>query len=344
MKTGKERFDEIMRQVEEDLRNKRDFYVEPNELRLDQRGRLYERSGLLSNLDLNDWALSQLCNKIGIPTRYFKKCPPELQAINANYWFSNTEFESNWLLRTRLNDYKNASYGGLVRGVLTEKYSLFDDHEILYILEKILHHTGTGDDDFKIVMWYRDDTSFHLRIIFKDLTTSVGHTITGEPDIHQVGIHIENSEVGKKSIRITPLIYRLVCSNGLMVWTKDGDLFEQRHIHLKPQELYNRVAEGINNALKLGDETLEYLLESKEIKVEEPIEFIKKLAQDQKYSQQLTDQIIGNYMQEPGDTAFYVVQAFTRTAQQFTGDEQVEMESFAGTLLKRIKTYKELVS
>ena len=44
-------------------------------------------------------------------------------------------------------------------------------------------------------------------------------------DIVQAGVMISNSEVGLGAVSIQPLVYRLVCTNGMIV----NDMGERRH-------------------------------------------------------------------------------------------------------------------
>ncbi|NCB03486.1 MAG: hypothetical protein EOM67_15235, partial [Spirochaetia bacterium] len=61
----------------------------------------YQANGRLHDRTLTSHALSQLCNKIGIPTRYIEKCLNEgytdLAAENINQWLSN--FGKSLLIR-----------------------------------------------------------------------------------------------------------------------------------------------------------------------------------------------------------------------------------------------------
>lgn len=305
------RLQSILTELHSELEYKEDFMIHPQDIRMNNQGMMVSRGKEL-NHHVTDWALGQLAGRLnaGLPIRYLRKCPPELQALNVNHWIEKFDYEKDnpWLVRTR-----TGSNNGMVRGFLSERYSPFDDHEIIEILNKFF---GEAKSDIEVNWWHRDDTGFHLRILFNDLTTSVGTLADGKPDIHKVGLHIENSEVGKKSIRITPLVWRLVCSNGMMGWAVDGDVFKQRHLYLKPHEMYGRVAEAIGTALRVGDGAIEQLIQAKETFIADPLEVIKQLSEKNKYSKEFTEKAQGKFMEEEGNTAFHVIQAFTRACQE----------------------------
>jgi hypothetical protein len=281
---------------------------------------------------LTDWATTQMAGKLEIPVRYFKKCPPELQAAQFNHWTQNSD--TNWLLRNRVAGSEN-----LVRAVLSaDRYSKLDNEHIVEMLQGIL---GAGDKaDYDVSMWHVDDSGFHLRLTFPDLTTNIGTLADGSPDTHRVGLHIANSEVGKRSVLITPLVYRLVCTNGLMRWTNDGDSLQLRHVHLQHHEIYGRVAQAIGTALKAGDTMIKQLIEAKQTPIENPLDIIRALAEDKQYSQALTDTLTMSYavnQAQTGANLFSVVQAITETAQKASHpDYRIEMEKDAADLLVRL--------
>jgi DNA-dependent RNA polymerase auxiliary subunit epsilon len=326
---GVNRIEHIFKQLEAEVPSKQDFMIHPKDVRMNSNGQLVSRDRVLTH-HVTDWALGQLASKTnsGLPIRYLRKCPTDLQAVNVNHWMQQFDYDQDnpWLFRTKTGD-----SNGLVRGILSEKYSPFDDHEIMAILNQFF---GESHANIDIKWWHKEDTGFHLRVVFDDLTTQVGTTPDGSPDIHKVGLHIENSEVGKKSLRITPLVWRLVCSNGLMGWgANQEDMFVQRHVHLRPHEMYGRVAEAIGNALKVGDASIERLLQAKETPVINPLDVIKQLSEKNKYSKEFTEKVQGAFLQEEGNSAFYVVQAFTRACQDTASDFRVGVESDATKML-----------
>lgn len=334
---GNKKLQTILDELQREVESKNDFMIHPADIRMTKEGKLRSRGRDLNDFNITDWALGQLSSKldVGMPIRYLRKCPPELQAVNVNHWI-DAKFEkadrdkfNPWLIRTQTNNMGN----GIVRGMLSERYSPFDDHEIMSILNQFL---SGSEADIDVKWWHRDDTGFHLRLVFNDLTTTIGTTPDGRPDVHKVGLHIENSEVGKKSIKITPLVWRLVCSNGMMGWATDGDIFSQRHLYLKPHEMYGRVAEAIGTALKVGDASIEKLIQAKETPIEKPLDVIAKLAEKHKYSKEFTEKVQGKFMEEEGNNAFYVIQAFTRACQDLSADNRTGVETDSTKMLEQL--------
>lgn len=320
----------ILDGLHNELIYKKDLELRPKILRMDEDTARIVTPNQTDGYRMTDWALAQLAGRLNIDTRYLRRCPAMVQAYNVNYWLNQKRDDTKWLVRTM--DKPGQS---MVRGFLSDKYSPFDDHEMLSILTGIF---GSATN-YRIQMWHRDDTGFHLRVLLPDLTTVIGTTADGSPDRHIVALHIENSEVGKKSIKVRPLIYRMVCTNGMFGWAADGEILQQRHVHLNHNEMYGRVATAIGEGLRVGDSMMEHLLQAKETKLaDDPLDVLRQLAKNKKYSQDTTDHLQEAYYEEPGATPFHIVQAFTRAAQRYDADTRVEMERDAGQVMRSLIT------
>jgi hypothetical protein len=333
---GKKTLADIFAEIVADDSNKFDTEVEANSLLMTPEGRLTRGRGSMS---MTDWATTQLASKLEIPVRYFKACPPELQAQNFNHWASQSD--DRWLLRSR----NLGGDGKLIRAVLSaDKYGKLDNADITGMVQRMFPSSA----DYSVDMWHLDDAGFHLRMTMPDLTTDIGRLRDGRPDTHRVGVHIANSEVGKRSIIITPMVYRLVCTNGLMRWEATEGTYRRRHVitgvnaGASERIIYGEVAEAVGHALKAGNEIVETLRAAKETPVVNPLDVIKQLAADRKYSQVMTDAIQTSYaanVAQTGANAFSLVNAITESAQRTSHpDTRAEFEADAMTLLERLVT------
>lgn len=324
----KRKFDMLKHTLEQEEKTKRDMQVNLSDLFMSKDGliRRKSRNGV-SGLELSDYAMTQAFNRIGIPVKYGKKLMaerPDLVADQFNHWVSTDD--RGVLIRMRINE----DGTGFIRGFLSDRYSVLDNIQVFESLEKILQQSPTAN----LASSYIDDRRAHMRITFPDLTTDFGISTEGKHDVLQVGVDIVNSEVGASSLRVTPLVFRLVCLNGLKVWSADGDPFVQRHIHLTSNELFGRMNTAIVDAIKGGDEMLETLNNVRKIKVANPLSVIEELAKKQMYSQNLIDQAKTNFMIEPENSLYGVVNAFTRTARDLPNERRLEVEAYAGEILK----------
>lgn len=192
-------------------------------------------SNEVEELTPTTWATAQMCGRLSIPTAYFRRCPPDLQDAQFNVWtrqhdkFQSSGYKHNssngngqsssrntgsgnerWLLRAKHDS---------LRGVLSDRYTRLDNEPFLNYLEPLVPTRLQ-------VKWFAlTGESLHLRLIDPTLAREV------LPDDRlMVGLHIANSEVGKRSVTVDAIVWRLVCQNGLVRLVKGKSLLQQRHI------------------------------------------------------------------------------------------------------------------
>ncbi len=320
-------FEKLREFFENDEATKRDMVVPLNELTMEQTGKLRRHArGGVEGLALSDYAMGQAFSRLGIPVAYGRKLMkerPDLVATQFNHWTSK---ETRQVL-VRMRIHENGQ--GVIRGFLSDRYSILDNKDVFDGLSRIIETTPEAE----LTSTHIDDRRAHIRLSFPELSADFGLNPEGKPDILRVGVDIVNSEVGASSLRITPVVYRLVCTNGLKGWAPTGERFVQRHMHLTTNELYGRMSTAVVDAIRGGDTMIETLQGARKTKVEEPLDIIKELAAKQTYSQTVTDTAQRNFLIEPEPSLYGIMNAFTRTARDLPNERRLEMEEFAGSLL-----------
>ena len=163
----------------------------------------------------------QIGNALNIPAKYYdlmQEQKPELLARNVNTWFMDMKPESSFMLRSF--QYPDESIG---RALLSAYYRRIDN---LMIAETVLP-LFAGSSQFEVVSCEVTERKLYFKIVNKRLEAdvAVGDTV-------QAGVIVTNSEVGMGAVSVQPFIYRLVCSNGMVV-TEMGN----RKTHVgRPQE------------------------------------------------------------------------------------------------------------
>lgn len=66
-------------------------------------------------------------------------------------------------------------------------------------------------------------------------------------DVIEYGLDIGNSEVGLRSVQVTPITYRLVCTNGMRAWRSEAAV-RMRHVG-DPRRLHEQLKDAIPVAL-----------------------------------------------------------------------------------------------
>ena len=159
-----------------------------------------EATGQSILLGINEVAHNQIGTNLGIPAKYYDKMRaenPALLAQNVNSWFNKDPEER--MIRT---------LDGYTRAFLSKKYRRIDNLKIASAVLPII----ADMPEARVESCEVTDERLYIKVVNPRLTTEVT-----PGDIVQSGIMITNSEVGLGSMTIQPLVYRLVCTNGMVV-------------------------------------------------------------------------------------------------------------------------------
>lgn len=234
-------FDDAHELVRQDDGGKWDVTVERRDLTW-REGHLTwpQESGELC-MSPSTWATGQLCARLGIPTPYFRKCPSALQEAQANHWLRHGPHKlgEKWLLRARESQ---------LRAVLSERYNPLDNTMLLDEVRLLLPERYCVD-------WLGlAEENLHLRVVDPTRRRDVL-----PDDGLMAGLHLSNSEVGFRSVTVDALVYRLVCSNGLVRLVNGKSLLRQRHLHISESRFAGALAEAIDQELKESERFLEQM-------------------------------------------------------------------------------------
>ena len=222
---------EIMRQKGA----KEDYVVNTGNLRMEPYGsevamRVLDNDGTdrIEPLDVGDIAHRQIGTHLGIPSKYYDRMLteyPALLAHNVNSWFERVPAQR--MLRV---------LDGKARAFLSNRYLRMDHYEIASAVLPILGELP----DARFESCQVTESKMYIKVINPRLQDEV---VPG--DIVQAGVIISNSEVGLGSVNIQPLIFRLVCSNGMVV---NDAATKRNHV--------GRVNDAEENFLLYSDKTL----------------------------------------------------------------------------------------
>ena len=210
MKEGKT-LQELAAELERQQLAKNDLIVSTGVLSMDSRDdggiALNVMGGqMIQHYDVGEIAHRQIGQFLKIPATYYDRMRreyPQLLTLNANGWFAKMP-QSKRMLRT---------LDGTARALLSDRYRRIDNFEVASaVLPIISRMEGAGVESCELT-----DSRMYLKVVNPRVTAEIK-----KGDIVQAGVLISNSEVGMGSVTVSPLIYRLVCSNGMIA--EDGKL------------------------------------------------------------------------------------------------------------------------
>ena len=202
MKQGKT-LAELGRELQRQRLNRQDFLADTRSLEMET-----DSYGSTLQLSLDDKPLSftvgetahqQIAARLNIPFRYYKKMQeeaPELLDRNVNTWFGkNPE-----LRMIRVLD-------GNVRAFLSDRYRRLDNLELCAAVLPVINKMKNSVIESCEVT----PTHLYLKVVNRRVKAEVR-----VGDVVQAGFVVSNSEVGLGSLRVEPLVFRIVCKNGLI--------------------------------------------------------------------------------------------------------------------------------
>src|SRR5215471_617909 len=211
----------VAEKIAKDDQNKWDRKVSGQELRVSISGalELSNGNGTGSTYSFSEIATSQMCQKLEIPVKYYRRLPDEMKATVANFDIG----------RLKGNSYFLRGKGDWIRAFLSADYVAYNNSEIAQTAESLLRNGALDVKSFVL-----EETHMFLKIISEDI-------VDREAGL-KAGIMIGNSEVGMGSVSVEPFVFRKPCTNDLVVSREKS--FRHAHIHLTDNELTRRMAEA----------------------------------------------------------------------------------------------------
>lgn len=200
--------DQLSKRIIEDRALSKDFIGSTSLMTFTPEGKLVLQNGHTTTLGVRSIAHEQIADRTGIPQKYYQRMQneaPALLAANVNGWF--TKEPKKQLVRT---------INGEARAFLSNGYRPLDNYDVAtHLIPKLM--------DLKMDIVSSQITESRLYIQARNSRVQ-GEVRVG--DVVQSGVTISNSEVGRGSLAITELDYRLWCLNGAV----GEDIVRKSHI------------------------------------------------------------------------------------------------------------------
>lgn len=347
MKIGKTSIAELVAQLKAEKEISRDFIVPTEKLHITAEKNptltMYNR-GAYEVFDINENAHRQIASRLNIPYKYYERMRsdyPELLAENVNGWFEKEPEQR--MLRTM---------GGTARAFLSNKYRRIDNLELMQAVYPVLQDM----DGVQVMSCEVTDNHLYLQIVSNKVSTEIA-----KGDIVQAGFIISNSEVGYGAVSVQPLVYRLVCTNGMVAKENthkryhtgkrvdiddDYELFSDNTKILDDMAYFAKVQEIVRMAVDETKFNQQVIAMQKAMGVAVNPMIITPVVEELGKVHMLTkneqEMVVQNFLlgdnYDGGHIAhfnqFGVVNAITKTANQVESYERaVELEKIGGTVL-----------
>ena len=334
MKTGRTLV-ELAQELLDQQANKRDFHASTKSLTMVPSGEFQlDTSTGMEVMPATSYAHGQMASKLNIPKVYYDrmmKQSPDLLASNVNHWLGKRPEETS-LIRT---------LWGQMRAVLSSRYRIVDNHEILEMVLPELAEMGSG---IKIASCQVTDERMYLKVINTNIEAAIA---VGDPV--QAGFILSNGEIGNSSISVEPFIYRLVCTNGLILKDKkqrknhagrsaeNNDLYAIDTIQAIDDAFKLKIRDLVRNAISIStfQEAVADMQGAKSNLITgNPVKAVEVTAKAIGLSENESGSVL-NHLIRAGDLSqFGMLNAVTRTAEDVESyDRATEIERLGSSVL-----------
>ncbi|MDF2841806.1 MAG: hypothetical protein K0R00_232 [Herbinix sp.] len=263
--------------------------------------------------------LSGICGQLDIPAAYIRKCLEENVTEHAahtlNYWISRAKNSAKeMLLRTT---------SSRIHGVLSSKYSVFDDHEVFDITEGILGQRN----NYEVKNYHLDPEFMKLRIVSRDKVNINGRPLS-------FGFDINNSRVGRSSLELSVIIFDHICRNGMIMGGGAGLFYNKRHVGISRETFVTEFTDMLDNA----PDTVAFIQKAinsagnEKLNSETIQRYLDKFKAEN-MSKNISGRVEQMFAEKYDNNLFGFVGAVTEVAQDYNLEVRERMEKFAGTLI-----------
>jgi len=334
MKQGKT-LSQLAAELERQQNSKRDLVADTRKLTMlsTENSFQVEINGAKEVFPITDIAGKQLADHAGIPQKYYDRMPQDLRATNVNHWLQAEPAKR--MVRT---------LDGKARAFLSDRYRMLDNFDLAEAVLPVL----LGVPQAKIVSCELTDRRMYIKALFPKIE---GELKVG--DLVQSGVVISNSEVGQGSLRVEPLVFRLVCSNGMIsnmskrayhlgkalglednareIYRNETITADNKAFWMKIQDTVRASVDqnSFNTIVKEMQRTMGMEMEA------DPVTVIERVQKRFMFSDAETGLVTRHLLGESDFTAFGLLNAVTRTSQDLSDyDRATDFERFGGQILE----------
>ncbi len=316
MKAGRT-LSELAIELERQSQTKKDFIASTESLEMTNTGEMAIDGDTHQEFKIADHAHTQIAARLDIPSKYYQRMrsqAPELLAANVNEWFHQKP--ERRMLRTLDRN---------IRAFLSDRYRRLDNYDLAAAVLPVLKEMGEG---LKIVSTELTESRMYIKVINERLELEVK-----QGDVVQAGMVISNSEVGMGSLKVEPLIYRLICLNGMIATdhsqkryhvgrnAEEGEayeLFRDETIKADDRAFFLKVQDTVRAAVDIAkfSTIVERMRESTEQRIEgNPVKSVELLTKSFGYNSEEGSGILQHLIQGGDLSAYGMLNAITRTSQ-----------------------------
>lgn len=271
---------------------------------------------------MTDYSLAQFGFRYGIPSSYIKRCTlsgmKDLVCENFNRWI---DYDNGKLLVRRFDDGAEK----YVRGILSTRYTRYDTDSILRDVVK------SEVNDWEVRQYLLSPERFHMRLVSGEKLNVAGEDL-------EIALNVDSSDIGRNSLNLTVIIFRQICSNGLILPYSVGSLFRQVHKGIGAEKLPDRIAAALQSVPEIKRKAEEMINHTMGHKMPFDVfddDAVTKYRQSTGVPKDFMTKVIEMYGEQKmsKNARWNFINCMTEVAQEYGIDTRLDLERAAGNLL-----------
>jgi hypothetical protein len=330
MSTMGDKFNEILSEMEEQEKSRKDFNIPLKSLIMQDDLKIKSRT--YGEFEMSDAAVNRLCSMYGFSRKHMDILREQGRGDLVAEQFNHFLLEEDKKMKLRLVDNR-------VKGIVSTNYKPYDDFHMFSQAKEYLDKLY----DYDVEVLNRDDEFTRIRFKINDFETNMGMAVEGgiDRDFVYGGFEINNSEIGLRGMSVNSLVYRQICTNGMMgIGSSEENeaIFGGRGNNFSVFAQKPILTRGIENAITKSDNSIYLFRKTKDIKVEDPNREFVRLGNKYNLGKAHVEGIQESFMKEPQRNMFGVLNATTRYGNSFKSDykNRSKFEFMANDLLETV--------
>ncbi len=286
---------------------------------------VWHGAGPVKRTKLTPFSFKQFCTKFKCPSKFMLQLPGNIAKQNIDFFKMDAK-EDDLLIRVKAHS-EGFFYA---RGMVKPSTPVINNSDLLKAIQEPI-----SEHEMRVWKAHFRDHDFHAKLIYGD-TVNIGSI--QNPDNVNIGVHVANSEVGARPTELQVMVFRLVCTNGLIHMIDGVPLFRKTSFNMSRDDVTREIRNALQKIENHKERILGQFQDAATIEVKTPYKVISALGKQWKLSKSeivaITDEF--NKGKAIGDYSYNkisIVNSITRVAQNYDAETRFNLENIAGQFL-----------
>jgi hypothetical protein len=284
------------------------------------------RRAVFTPFAFNGYARTLKC-----PAKFLLTLPGNLAKGNMDYFKEDLRDKDIAIKIKHRTDAQHPEGGfNYIRGVVSPSAALISNTELLKAMQPEAEKHG-----MRVWKAHFRPQDFHAKLIWGG-DVNIGSMQS--PDNVNIGIHVSNSDVGARPLEIQMMIFRLVCTNGMIHMVDGVPLFRRKAVNMSRDELKAQIGNALHTLSIRSDHLIGKFQDARCETIKKPFAVISRISKKYNLGKSQVVGVVEEYNRgiatgEYTDNRISVVNALTKYAQQLDQNTRVKLETVAGKFL-----------